>query len=126
MVVQKPFDYKPLMLTMQLSHTESTVGGGEEFEPPSVPTTKQYKKCAPSSEDGRGALPSNYARGVRHHNSSGRFPLYDLDKVVKTVWIPDRAVDRITRCLSITQDAIAVNPDDIWLIAVPFVRVQRR
>jgi hypothetical protein len=31
----KAFDYKPLMLTMQLSHTESTVGGGEEFEPPS-------------------------------------------------------------------------------------------
>lgn len=30
----KPFAYKPLMLTMQLSHTESTVGGGEEFEPP--------------------------------------------------------------------------------------------
>jgi len=31
----KAFDYKPLMLTMQLSHTESTVGGAEEFEPPS-------------------------------------------------------------------------------------------
>jgi D-alanyl-D-alanine carboxypeptidase len=32
----KAFDYKPLMLTMQLSHTESTVGGGaEEYEPPS-------------------------------------------------------------------------------------------
>jgi D-alanyl-D-alanine carboxypeptidase/D-alanyl-D-alanine-endopeptidase (penicillin-binding protein 4) len=31
----KPFDYKPLMLTMQLSHTESTVGDGEEYEPPS-------------------------------------------------------------------------------------------
>jgi D-alanyl-D-alanine carboxypeptidase/D-alanyl-D-alanine-endopeptidase (penicillin-binding protein 4) len=31
----KPFTYKPLMLTMQLSHTESTVGGSEEFEPPS-------------------------------------------------------------------------------------------
>ena len=31
----KPFAYKPLMLTMQLSHTESTVAGGEEFEPPS-------------------------------------------------------------------------------------------
>jgi D-alanyl-D-alanine carboxypeptidase/D-alanyl-D-alanine-endopeptidase (penicillin-binding protein 4) len=31
----KAFDYKPLMLTMQLSHTESSVGGGEEFEPPS-------------------------------------------------------------------------------------------
>jgi D-alanyl-D-alanine carboxypeptidase/D-alanyl-D-alanine-endopeptidase (penicillin-binding protein 4) len=31
----KAFDYKPLTLTMQLSHTESTVGGGEEYEPPS-------------------------------------------------------------------------------------------
>jgi D-alanyl-D-alanine carboxypeptidase/D-alanyl-D-alanine-endopeptidase (penicillin-binding protein 4) len=31
----KAFDYKPLMLTMQLSHTESTVGDGEEYEPPS-------------------------------------------------------------------------------------------
>ena len=31
----KPFDYKPSMLTMQLSHTESTVGDGEEYEPPS-------------------------------------------------------------------------------------------
>ena len=31
----KAFDYKPLMLTMQLSHTESTVAAGEEFEPPS-------------------------------------------------------------------------------------------
>ena len=31
----KAFDYKPLMLTMQLSKTESTVGGGEEYEPPS-------------------------------------------------------------------------------------------
>ena len=31
----KPFDYKPLMLTMQLSHTESTVAAGEEYEPPS-------------------------------------------------------------------------------------------
>ncbi len=31
----KPFEYKPLMLTMQLSHTESTVAAGEEFEPPS-------------------------------------------------------------------------------------------
>ena len=30
----KAFDYKPLMLTMQLSHTESTVAG-EEYEPPS-------------------------------------------------------------------------------------------
>ncbi len=30
----KAFDYKPLMLTMQLSHTESTVAA-EEFEPPS-------------------------------------------------------------------------------------------
>ena len=31
----KAFDYKPQLLTMQLSHTESTVGGGEEYEPPS-------------------------------------------------------------------------------------------
>jgi serine-type D-Ala-D-Ala carboxypeptidase/endopeptidase (penicillin-binding protein 4) len=31
----KPFTYKPLMLTMQLSHTESTVAGSEEYEPPS-------------------------------------------------------------------------------------------
>jgi D-alanyl-D-alanine carboxypeptidase/D-alanyl-D-alanine-endopeptidase (penicillin-binding protein 4) len=31
----KAFEYKPLMLTMQLSHTESTVGDGEEYEPPS-------------------------------------------------------------------------------------------
>jgi D-alanyl-D-alanine carboxypeptidase/D-alanyl-D-alanine-endopeptidase (penicillin-binding protein 4) len=31
----KAFDYKPLMLTMKLSQTESTVAGGEEFEPPS-------------------------------------------------------------------------------------------
>lgn len=31
----KPFTYKPLMLTMQLSNTESTVGAGEEYEPPS-------------------------------------------------------------------------------------------
>jgi D-alanyl-D-alanine carboxypeptidase/D-alanyl-D-alanine-endopeptidase (penicillin-binding protein 4) len=31
----KPFDYKPLMLTMQLSHTESTVATSEEYEPPS-------------------------------------------------------------------------------------------
>jgi D-alanyl-D-alanine carboxypeptidase/D-alanyl-D-alanine-endopeptidase (penicillin-binding protein 4) len=31
----KAFDYKPLMLMMQLSHTESTVGDGEEYEPPS-------------------------------------------------------------------------------------------
>ena len=31
----KAFDYKPLMLTMKLSDTESTVGGGgEEYEPP--------------------------------------------------------------------------------------------
>ena len=30
----KAFDYKPLMLTMQLSHTESTVAAGEEYEPP--------------------------------------------------------------------------------------------
>ena len=31
----KAFEYKPIMLTMQLSHTESTVGAGEEYEPPS-------------------------------------------------------------------------------------------
>ena len=31
----KPFNYKPLMLTMQLSHTESTVADSEEYEPPS-------------------------------------------------------------------------------------------
>ena len=31
----KAFDYKPLMLTMQLSQTESTVAGSEEYEPPS-------------------------------------------------------------------------------------------
>jgi D-alanyl-D-alanine carboxypeptidase len=31
----KAFDYKPLMLTMQLSHTESTVATSEEYEPPS-------------------------------------------------------------------------------------------
>jgi len=31
----KAFEYKPPMLTMQLSHTESTVGDGEEYEPPS-------------------------------------------------------------------------------------------
>lgn len=31
----KAFDYKPLTLTMQLSHTESTIGDGEEYEPPS-------------------------------------------------------------------------------------------
>ena len=30
----KPFEYKPLMLTMQLSNTESTVAGSEEYEPP--------------------------------------------------------------------------------------------
>ena len=30
----KAFDYKPLMLTMQLSHTESTVASSEEYEPP--------------------------------------------------------------------------------------------
>ena len=30
----KPFEYKPPMLTMQLSHTESTVAT-EEYEPPS-------------------------------------------------------------------------------------------
>jgi D-alanyl-D-alanine carboxypeptidase/D-alanyl-D-alanine-endopeptidase (penicillin-binding protein 4) len=32
----KAFEYKPLMLTMQLSHTESTVAAGEEYEPPST------------------------------------------------------------------------------------------
>jgi D-alanyl-D-alanine carboxypeptidase/D-alanyl-D-alanine-endopeptidase (penicillin-binding protein 4) len=31
----KAFDYTPLMLTMKLSQTESTVAGSEEFEPPS-------------------------------------------------------------------------------------------
>jgi serine-type D-Ala-D-Ala carboxypeptidase/endopeptidase (penicillin-binding protein 4) len=31
----KAFAYKPLMLTMQLSHTESTVATSEEYEPPS-------------------------------------------------------------------------------------------
>lgn len=31
----KAFDYKPSLLTMQLSHTESIVSSGEEFEPPS-------------------------------------------------------------------------------------------
>ena len=31
----KPFTYKPLMLTMQLSNTESTVADSEEYEPPS-------------------------------------------------------------------------------------------
>lgn len=31
----KAFDYKPSMLTMQLSHTESTLSGSEEFEPES-------------------------------------------------------------------------------------------
>ena len=30
----KPFAYKPLMLTMQLSNTESTVADSEEYEPP--------------------------------------------------------------------------------------------
>ena len=33
----KAFEYKPLMLTMQLSHTESTVATSEEYEPPSTP-----------------------------------------------------------------------------------------
>jgi D-alanyl-D-alanine carboxypeptidase/D-alanyl-D-alanine-endopeptidase (penicillin-binding protein 4) len=31
----KPFNYKPLVLSMQLSNTESTVGSSEEYEPPS-------------------------------------------------------------------------------------------
>jgi len=31
----KPFNYKPLMLSMQLSNTESTVAGADEYEPPS-------------------------------------------------------------------------------------------
>jgi len=31
----KPFNYKPLMLSMQLANTESTVAGSEEYEPPS-------------------------------------------------------------------------------------------
>ena len=30
----KAFEYKPSMLTMQLSHTESTVAAGDEYEPP--------------------------------------------------------------------------------------------
>jgi len=30
----KPFEYKPLMLSMQLSDTESTVADSEEYEPP--------------------------------------------------------------------------------------------
>ena len=30
----KAFDYRPVMLTMQLSHTESTVADSEEYEPP--------------------------------------------------------------------------------------------
>jgi hypothetical protein len=29
----KAFDYKPSLLTMQLSHTESVVSSSEEFEP---------------------------------------------------------------------------------------------
>lgn len=33
----KAFAYKPLMLRMQLSNTESTVASGEEYEPPSNP-----------------------------------------------------------------------------------------
>jgi D-alanyl-D-alanine carboxypeptidase/D-alanyl-D-alanine-endopeptidase (penicillin-binding protein 4) len=37
----KPFAYKPLMLTMQLSHTESTVAGSEEYEPPSRSNDQQ-------------------------------------------------------------------------------------
>jgi serine-type D-Ala-D-Ala carboxypeptidase/endopeptidase (penicillin-binding protein 4) len=36
----KAFDYTPLMLTMKLSQTESTVAGGEEFEPPSKSNQK--------------------------------------------------------------------------------------
>lgn len=31
----KAFDYKPSLLSMQLSHTESVLGSSEEFEPPS-------------------------------------------------------------------------------------------
>lgn len=31
----KAFDYKPSLLSMQLSHTESVVSGADEFEPPS-------------------------------------------------------------------------------------------
>jgi hypothetical protein len=31
----KAFDYKPSLLTMQLSNTESSVAGSEEFEPES-------------------------------------------------------------------------------------------
>ena len=36
----KAFDYKPSLLTMQLSHTESSVGDAEEYEPPPAPTNK--------------------------------------------------------------------------------------
>lgn len=36
----KPFEYKPLILTMKLSQTESTVAGTEEFEPPSKSNQK--------------------------------------------------------------------------------------
>ncbi len=36
----KAFEYKPLMLTMKLSQTESTIAGGEEFEPPSKSNEK--------------------------------------------------------------------------------------
>ena len=81
----KAFDYKPLMLTMQLSHTESTVAAGEEYEPPSNRTDPNHPQitqiqikctdclicvicgwfptnnCAPRSEDRRGALPSNHS-----------------------------------------------------------------
>jgi hypothetical protein len=29
----RAFDYKPVMMTMQLSHTESTVAASDEYEP---------------------------------------------------------------------------------------------
>ena len=79
----KAFDYKPLMLTMQLSHTESTVAlvrntsrrrnqidlatdlqdntGQNLYHPCNL----WPKQCAPRSEDRRGALPSNHAAACR-------------------------------------------------------------
>ncbi len=38
----KAFEYKPLMLTMKLSNTESTVGNGEEYEPPGQSQQQQH------------------------------------------------------------------------------------
>ena len=37
----KAFEYKPSMLSMQLSHTESVMGAGEEFEPQSKSQQQQ-------------------------------------------------------------------------------------